>query len=164
MTIRGGFAGFGSPNPNLQDSERFETVLTGDLAGDDVENFGNRTDNSKQVIRADQPGLAIRVEGLTVSGGYSTGVPFVLRAGGMHIDSAIVQLANCKFVSNWSWAYGGGLVLKGARARVSNCSFIGNRSGYGGGLNASGGSLSIDGCVFRKNSGLPGPYPSYPTL
>ncbi len=36
VTIRGGYAGFGEPDPNDRDVELYETVLSGDLNGNDI--------------------------------------------------------------------------------------------------------------------------------
>src|SRR4030042_5461686 len=35
VTIKGGFAGFGEPDPNAYDSEVYKTILSGDLRGND---------------------------------------------------------------------------------------------------------------------------------
>ena len=35
VTIEGGYAGCGAPNPDARDIDRYETVLSGDLNGDD---------------------------------------------------------------------------------------------------------------------------------
>jgi probable HAF family extracellular repeat protein len=37
VTIKGGYAGTGAPEPNARDIELYETILTGDLNGNDVE-------------------------------------------------------------------------------------------------------------------------------
>ena len=37
MTIKGGFAGTGEPDPNARDIVRFESVLSGDLWGVDLD-------------------------------------------------------------------------------------------------------------------------------
>jgi len=36
VTLKGGYAGFGEPDPDARDVEVFETILSGDLAGDDM--------------------------------------------------------------------------------------------------------------------------------
>ncbi|MHC4286265.1 MAG: hypothetical protein ACYSWZ_25350 [Planctomycetota bacterium] len=37
VVIKGGFAGIGEPNPDVRDIELYETVLSGDLAGNDID-------------------------------------------------------------------------------------------------------------------------------
>jgi len=36
-SLKGGYAGFGEPDPNARDIDIYETILTGDLNGDDIE-------------------------------------------------------------------------------------------------------------------------------
>ncbi|MHC4440854.1 MAG: hypothetical protein ACYS3S_26190, partial [Planctomycetota bacterium] len=35
VTLRGGYAGFGEPDPNAREISLYETILSGDLNGDD---------------------------------------------------------------------------------------------------------------------------------
>src|SRR5436190_18812850 len=49
VPILGGFAGFGAPDPDLRHVEEFRTVLSGDLAEDDMDNFVNYNDNSRYI-------------------------------------------------------------------------------------------------------------------
>ena len=35
VALRGGYAGFGAPDPDVRDIARFQTILSGDLAGND---------------------------------------------------------------------------------------------------------------------------------
>lgn len=51
VVMVGGFAGVGASDPELNDPARFETVLSGDLNGDDGEGFVRRVDNSYDVVR-----------------------------------------------------------------------------------------------------------------
>ena len=50
--IRGGYAGCGSPDPNDRDIARYRTVLSGDLAGNDV-NVADAADMGDEPSRAD---------------------------------------------------------------------------------------------------------------
>ncbi|MBK8966237.1 MAG: choice-of-anchor Q domain-containing protein [Saprospiraceae bacterium] len=113
------------------------TVLSGDLAGDDVVgNFtANRTDNSIHVIEllpsADPADRAV-VDGFTISGG-NTNVG----------DTTQIQTN-----------YGGGITA-GAKLTVANCLFTDNNGEYGGSLAAiddAASGLIIENCVFEKNT------------
>ena len=37
VTLKGGYAGFGEPEPNAHDVELYETILSGDLDGNDID-------------------------------------------------------------------------------------------------------------------------------
>ena len=50
VAVRGGFAGCGAAQPGARDVIRFETVLSGDLNGDDDPAGGNSNDNSFHVV------------------------------------------------------------------------------------------------------------------
>ena len=45
----GGYAGYGATDPDARDVELYETILTGDLNGDDEPDFVNYEDNSFHV-------------------------------------------------------------------------------------------------------------------
>ncbi len=113
------------------------TVLSGDLAGDDVVGVftSNRTDNSIHVIEllpsADPADRAV-VDGFTISGG-NTNVG----------DTNPVQTR-----------YGGGITV-GAKLTVANCLFTDNNGEYGGSLAAvddAASGLIVENCVFEKNT------------
>jgi len=58
VSIKGGYAGFGEPDPNARDIELYETILSGDLDGNDVDvnnpsdllNEQSRFENSYSVL------------------------------------------------------------------------------------------------------------------
>jgi len=69
VAVRGGYAGNSEDDPDVRDIEEYETILSGDLNGDDGADFQNNGENSYHVITgsgADQTGV---VEGVTIGGG-----------------------------------------------------------------------------------------------
>jgi len=50
VSIKGGYAGFDAPEPDIRDIELYETILSGDLNGDDGPNFANNAENSYHVV------------------------------------------------------------------------------------------------------------------
>ncbi len=50
LTVRGGYAGYGQLNPDERDVTSHETVLSGDLSGDDQWHLLNVDDNSYRVV------------------------------------------------------------------------------------------------------------------
>src|SRR4030042_2471429 len=77
VSIRGGFAGNGTPDPNARDIGKYETILSGDLDGNDADVIDpcdlltevTRADNSYHIVRTDGIGTTALLEGLTISGG-----------------------------------------------------------------------------------------------
>ena len=50
ITVKGGYAGYGQPNPDERDIVAHKTVLDGDLGGNDLWHLLNRDDNSYHVV------------------------------------------------------------------------------------------------------------------
>lgn len=174
LTIKGGHAGFGAPDPDARNIVLFETVLSGDLTGDDTQNFGNRDDNSRHIVHlpADSlsdPDPAI-LDGLTISAGNADDPAplfvngqgaglFVERLGHMGASGLVVR--DCRFVENWASVSGGGVHLEFANESVfSRCTFRGNRADENSLFISGGGgvaqSISVigntfDNCIFRNN-------------
>ena len=64
VTLLGGFSGCGDVNPNARDVILYETILSGDLSGDDGPGFSNDDENSYHVVT-----------GSFVARPFSTGLP-----------------------------------------------------------------------------------------
>ena len=74
VVLLGGYAGCGAANPDARDFLAFETILSGDLGGDDAAEFANRTDNSYHVVVYDDPNATgVVLDGFTVTAGYADG-------------------------------------------------------------------------------------------
>ncbi|UCD48687.1 MAG: hypothetical protein JSW27_14275, partial [Phycisphaerales bacterium] len=84
LTLRGGYAGLGASDPNARESEMYETVLSGDLARNDIvlaspldaSGEPTREDNSYHVVSGDEDDVVVGeftavLEGLTVTGGHA---------------------------------------------------------------------------------------------
>ena len=74
-SLRGGYAGFGRPDPNTRDVEKYETVLSGDLNDDDVwgapwdVDRGSLSDNSRHVVTARANDETAVIDGFFIEGG-----------------------------------------------------------------------------------------------
>ncbi|MBK9015452.1 MAG: hypothetical protein IPM82_16090 [Saprospiraceae bacterium] len=139
-----------------------ETILSGDLNGDDIENnlTANRTDNSENVLRitADITNETV-LDGFTIKGGYADGVNYV--GGGIRsMGSPVIR--HCFFTQNFASNWGGGMSVSGASSqnlRLENCAFLTNRAGYGGGIDIDivpGEGIEIQQCSFDNNESLRG--------
>jgi hypothetical protein len=126
-TARGGYAGAGAPDPNAWDPAVYETVLSGDLAGNDAElaapldarDDPTRAENCYHVVRGAGDAELI---GVTVTGGHAfsykedNGHVSTSRhlGGGLKVthgqySTLRVTLRDCLFVGNFAEAYGGGI-------------------------------------------------------
>jgi hypothetical protein len=118
-----------------------ETVLSGDLDGNDGPDFANYTDNVLHVVTDDDGRLVM--DGFTVSGGNANEPPGPFGdiedsvGGGMVVNFLETRIRNCRFVANRAYMLGGG-IFGGASPEnvwVTNCIFEGNRAGeYAGGI------------------------------
>lgn len=144
--MAGGFAGQYSPDPNARDIAVFETVLTGDLLGNDVGTNG-REDNSHHVVTGSNANALTVLEGVTVRSGASPD-----NGGGANLTNGIM-ISRCRFEYNSATQSGGGVVAP--RAIVKECIFENNwTDGFGGGF--VGGDAFLLDCEFRSNSAQDG--------
>jgi hypothetical protein len=126
VALYGGFAGTETQREE-RDPIRLQTILSGDLNGDDGINWANISDNSRHVVRATAIQATAVLDGFTITAGSALGAS--------HPDNA-----------------GGGLLLQDSNVWLLRCRIEENRAQQGGGLFVSGGSVSIDDCVVRGNA------------
>jgi hypothetical protein len=62
LKVRGGFAGYGQPNPDARDIVNHETILSGDLNGNDLWGILNVSDNSYHVVTGPAGASAARFD------------------------------------------------------------------------------------------------------
>ena len=175
LTIRGGYAGTGAPDPKARDIRAYATILSGDLAANDlpVADPGNlwkeasRTDNSRHVLTASGINRTAILDGVQVSGGYAFGPSAAtagfadLRGAGLIVSGASLTLRNCTFSDNWASGDGGALYVNdGGRLELTDGTFrangagtsVGQARGTGGAIRSDGtGQLTLSGCRFYRN-------------
>ncbi|MBN2131211.1 MAG: right-handed parallel beta-helix repeat-containing protein [Sedimentisphaerales bacterium] len=137
VTIRGGYAGLGEPDPNACDPSLYETILSGDLQDNDGlfvrESF---YDNSRHVVTADATDATAVLEGVTI-------------AHGAYMNRIIPPGAP---------RGGGGIYNRAGSPTIRRCIFSSNivPTGFGAAmLNYEGASPHLDRCTFRGNLGRP---------
>jgi hypothetical protein len=152
VTIKGGYAGLGNPDPNARDFELYETILSGDLNGDDVEvdpidllDEPTRSENSYNVVTGTGCSRSAILEGFTITGGNANGTLLSDMSGGGIYDGDLTVIS-CKIVGN-SAAGGGGVSCHGG-STLSDCTISGNAAGSGGGLY---GVISVVNCTISDN-------------
>ncbi|MHC4567085.1 MAG: hypothetical protein ACYTE3_15185, partial [Planctomycetota bacterium] len=106
VTIAAGYAGFGEQDPNARDVQLYETILSGDLNGDDIDindpcdmllvQF-NRGDNSDHVVKGSDTNASAILDGFTITGGHLMAVSMGPPTGGagMYIASGSPTIINC---------------------------------------------------------------------
>ncbi len=150
----GGYAGLADPNhPDDRDIELYETILSGDLDGNDGPGpFENSEENSYHVVRGNQVDAATVIDGFTITAGYANGNVPHYWGGGFYSNRGSLTVLRCTF-SNNAAAFGGGMCSRRGSPTVSECAFLDNQASYGGGgLTLATGSLTVTNCVFENNS------------
>jgi hypothetical protein len=161
VALIGGYAGHSGSNPNSRDIERYKTILSGDLAGNDIDvnnpielaNETTRSDNVRVVSGSSTDETAV-LDGFIITGGrsYSVGIDNINGGGGMYNYSGSPTINNCTFTDNSTNQAGGGMLnLDGSNPILTNCKFIKNYSSNGGGVfNGNSSPIFID-CAFTDN-------------
>ncbi|MHC4544740.1 MAG: right-handed parallel beta-helix repeat-containing protein [Planctomycetota bacterium] len=171
VLIKGGYAGVGGTEPNNRDIELYETILSGDLDGNDIEvndpcdmlTEPTRAENSYQVVTGSRTDETAVLDGFTITGGNANGSYLYDQdiGGGMYNESGNPTIMNCTFTNNSS-PYGGCMYNWLSSLRLSNCTFTHNA---GDGLQNRVSHARLSDCDFNNNSGNGiSNYVSNPTL
>ena len=180
VTLMGGYAGLSEPDPNTRDTQLYQSILSGDLNGDDISTENppwmlagpTRTENSYHVVDIHSMSDPILLDGFTITGGNASDNEIYpcwspdLFGGGLrsHADSKgghpEVIIRNCVFKSNSANNSGGAIDYYSDRSlTVVNCEFAGNYAANGGAIQADGresSTVNLIGCTFAGNSAVCG--------
>jgi hypothetical protein len=144
VAIRGGYAGIAAEDPNIRDIAKYESVLSGDLAGNDVlsadpcdfvfpKEYGywprpkewclvhesTRRENSLHVVTSGGVDQTAVLEGFTITAGNTLNPPYEI--------GEIIRL--------YDKDCGGGLFNSGGSPTVQSCRFVDNSAlGEGGAM------------------------------
>jgi len=163
VTLKGGYAG--AVEPNTIDIELYETILSGDLNGNDIDvndpgdlrDAPHRYDYSWHVVTGSNTDETAVLDGFTITSGYISVVAYSLGGAptggaGMLISSGSPTLIDCTFTGNETGNSGGGLLIYGdSNPTLLNCIFTRNYAGSGGGIFSSTSSPTLINCVFSDN-------------
>jgi len=164
VAIKGGYAGprmsLSGADPNARDIEKYKSILSGDLAGNDRDVSDpcdllaepTRAENIYHIVMAISTDATAVIDGFVLTGGNASGDFETIYAlgGGMYNWLGSPSIANCVFSGN-SAGGGGGLWNEFSSPIVANCTFIKNAANYGGGtFNTSGYPIFTD-CRFEQN-------------
>ncbi|MHC4640174.1 MAG: right-handed parallel beta-helix repeat-containing protein [Planctomycetota bacterium] len=164
-SLKGGYAGASAPDPNARNIELYETVLSGDLNGDDSPDFANNGENSYHVVTGsgNYSMETTIIDGFTITGGYANGPESFDKEGAgikFYVDCGF-RITNCTIIGNKAESFGGGMYSVGNGGHGStiiNCRFISNTSnGRGGGLCLEAESIPhIINCIISRNEAVDG--------
>jgi parallel beta-helix repeat protein len=162
VILKGGYAGFGERDPNARDIEMYETILSGDLNGDDIDvsdpcdllTEPTRAENSYHVVTGSGTDRTAILDGFTISGGKANGPRQNDEddGGGMYNDSGSPTVANCTFSGNCA-NYGGGMYTVYSEPTLTNCTFSGNAAECGGAMVNGNSNPMLTNCTFSENTG-----------
>lgn len=168
LILTGGFAGLKDADPDARDVGLYETILSGDLEGNDsrVNNVRllhydpNRIENSYHVVSAFSASGAV-LDGFWISSGNADDEEEDSdhnRGGGFYCNAGNPLVVNCIFSKNTCNHYGAAICLRRqCRAEIASCEIFGNSTpDDGGGVFMSGSEYGkcsplITDCVIRNN-------------
>jgi len=165
VTIKGGFAGIGEPDPNARDIEEYETILSGDLDSNDVDvndpresyDEPSRAENSYHVTTIYDIEETVVLDGFTITAGNAnSGYPWEDYSGGGMFNrprfGGRPTITNCTLTKNSAFM-GGGMYNFENNSVVNNCTFtVNGADDYGGGIYNAYGNPEFDACTFIGNS------------
>jgi hypothetical protein len=176
VTISGGYAGHGhdelQEDPNARDIELYETILSGDLLGNDSNeadpnNLVNEPtcfDNSFHVVTGSYTDETTILDGFTIKSGNAgfnyENLDSTSRGGGLYIENGNPVIMNCTFTRNAAYL-GGAIYNHMSDPNISDCRFIGNSANYyyflspeggcGGAIYNSQSNPILNNCEFIEN-------------
>ena len=159
VSLKGGCAGFGEPDPDARDITLYETILSGDLFGNDVdvndaadlEDEPSRVDNSWHVVTGSGTDETAILEGFTITSGCAMSAPAQRDGAGLYNESGHPTIADCRFCQNAASA-GGAIFNFYSDLTLTNCNFENNyANGLGGAVLNLTSSATLTGCTFCGN-------------
>ncbi|HEY3322159.1 MAG TPA: right-handed parallel beta-helix repeat-containing protein [Planctomycetota bacterium] len=150
-TLKGGYAGVAGPDPDARDFTAHETILSGDLNGDDDPTKAlndparNNEENCYRIINGETD-----ISGFTIEGGNANGALCSFGAaigdggsGGIILD--------CTFRGNHGDGDGGAISATG-NVQIIRCKFFDNHANCGGAIYSTSSIALIERCLFSQNS------------
>jgi parallel beta-helix repeat protein/predicted outer membrane repeat protein len=154
VAIYGGFVGT-ETSREQRDWQTNETILSGDLNGDDV-GFTNNGENSYHVVTGSETDATAVLDGFTITAGNANSDVWPDDGGGgINNYQGSPTIRNCTLRGNSCFADGGGIRNWGnSKPIITHCTFSGNSSGQEGGgiMNGKASSPTVTNCTFSGNS------------
>jgi phosphotriesterase-related protein len=169
VTLKGCYEGFGGIDPNVRDIRSNETILSGDLAGNDISwnellnikalphyslnmstfDEPNREDNTYHVVIGSGTDITAVLDGFTITGGCAF---FIGGGGGMYNDAGSPTVVDCTFTRNLAYDSGGGMYCENnSNPTLTNCILSRNWALFGGGMYNYNSNPSLTNCTLTEN-------------
>ncbi len=166
VVLKGGYAGLKAARPDERDVAAHESILSGDLLGNDDPKLGpkgladhpSRSDNSLHVMMILGTDSTAVLDGFTISGGNAfvrqqTGLSSY--GGGLYIEAASPIIRHCLIAGNAAADYGGGIYARGQGVSTLIDSVIADN--WSGGLGAGvfvnwDGEIRMERCFVSGNA------------
>ena len=152
VTMKGGYAGIGKSDPNVRDTNLYETILSGDLDGNDSMNIWLlELDNCYHVTTASGTDPNAALDGFTITGGQGP------LGGAMFNDAGSPTITNCTFSRNDAHTGGAMYNINGSNPTLIGCVFSENTvsfnelPGSGGGMYNHNSNPVLINCSFSGN-------------
>ncbi|MFC1781191.1 fibronectin type III domain-containing protein, partial [Planctomycetota bacterium] len=165
VILKGGYAGLENTNPDTRNIDTYETILSGDLHGDDnivkevhdLYSEITRLDNSFHIVTLQDADNSTLLEGFTIKGGNSfDGAGIQLLRSDLAIIECTIEENRAGFVSgdgNSGWGEGAGISCYLSEPIISGCVFSNNWAGdIGGAIYNLRSNPTISNCTFLYNS------------
>jgi predicted outer membrane repeat protein len=139
----------------VRDIEAYETILSGDLSGNDGPDFANNGDNSYHVANCSNTDANTVLDGVSITAGNADSSSSISDGGGVLIQAGSPAFNNCTFIGNMAQDNGGGIATYSGypSPKMNNCMFIGNSAGNdGGGFGCGHSEPTLINCTFTGNS------------
>ncbi len=149
VSVRGGYAGYGAPNPDARDVAGNKSILSGNIGS-----ASSSLDNSYHVVIGSATNSTAILDGFTITAGMADGSSTSQFGGGMYCIAGMPIVSNCSFTGNQA-NLGGGIYLgNNASPVLTNCVFSANTASSFGGAIYSDCSLppSLAYCTFSANT------------
>jgi hypothetical protein len=136
VSLFGGYAGFGAPDPDIRDIELYPTILSGEI------NTPAREDNTYHVVYCGSESSPL-IDGVTITGGYTGYLmdgPFGMNGAGIYVEFSAATFVNCIIENNHTAA--------GITDKLAGLYHTG---GNGAGLYSEYADVVLQNCIFRDN-------------
>lgn len=124
VTISGAYAGYGSSNPDSRDFVHGESVLSGDLLGNDGPDFLNNDENSFHVVTGSFTDNSAIIDGFTITAGNAHWPAVDEYGGGIFVNIGSPRILNCTIIKNDSDWGGSGIAIYEGSATLEDCKII----------------------------------------